>query len=520
MAGTVEPLVSFFSGETGGDTSCDSTTDWAGDVDPVLDTDIFIQGTGSLSAKTGKLVVQHIWFDIAGTVDLTDVVLYSWWFTLQIGIVGLKSEGGIRLRVESSPSDWAEWYLAGRDTWAGGWRCFPVWTGSTPDETSGTVNMAAINRIAVGWYTIKAPKLYPNIFWDAIRYGTGLRIKGGTEASPATFNDILAAEDLVANKWGILEEYEGIIYASGKLYFGSPVDGEATYFSDINEVVIFKDLPFGDFYEIILQGNATATTKIYFGSKSGEAGISGCVFRSAGASTCSIDATDPNITDLGFYGCSFFNMGTISLPPYSTTREVLNCNFEASAMVLPDTCIVKFCKFISADDAAIQIADTDHNVTDSDFIANPYAVRMPTAGTFTFDALIFTGNTIDIDNTSGGAITINATNGSNPTTYTGDTTIINTVYLTVDVEDVDGVPIENAAVRIERLSDGAELMNQYTDVNGRAQTTYNYLGDEAIEIRVRKSSPTATRYEAYTTSGTITSAGFALTVVLREDEIA
>jgi len=121
-------------------------------------------------------------------------------------------------------------------------------------------------------------------------------------------------------------------------------------------------------------------------------------------------------------------------------------------------------------------------------------------------------------------VTVNAVNGSNPSTYDnsggGTTTIVNSVYLTVYVKDEDNNPVQDAAVYIEKASDGTELMNQLSDSNGKAQTTYNYTGDTDIIVRVRKSSPGATRYFPLKTTGTITSNGFTVTTVLIKDDIA
>jgi len=510
MVATITPQLTLVS-------DCDAVEDWTGD--PTLDTEVYIQGTGSLSAKVSKITYTAM-KPLPAPADLTGQIIYAWMMTSTILGSDTKANGGTRIRVEDGAGNWREWYVAGKDTWTGGWECFAARADYGWDAQSATApDITAITAIGVV-FKMLASSTKINFWWDVVRYGTGLQVTAGTEADPATFEDIFSEDDATANKYGVIGKYEGVYYLTGKLIIGSTTEGVATYFKDASQIIVFKDKPFGVFYEIEILGNATATTKVYFGTKSGEVGISGCVFKPAGDSKYKFTATNTNITDLGIYGCTFLDADTISLPTYSTTREVLSSSFEACATVLISTCTVKFCKFINADDAGAEISSTTLNMTDSDFITCPYGVRITVTGTFTFDALMFTGNTVDIDNTSGGAVTVNCVNGSNPTTYTGDTTIVNVVYLTVDVIDEDLNPIQDAAVYIERISDGATLMNELTDVNGRAQETYNYLGDEDIIVRIRKSSPTATRYLPIETSGTITSAGYTLTAVLYEDTIA
>jgi hypothetical protein len=171
------------------------------------------------------------------------------------------------------------------------------------------------------------------------------------------------------------------------------------------------------------------------------------------------------------------------------------------------------------------MASTAHHITDSKFIGCPKAVHIPNSGTYTFDALTFSGSSYDIYNTSGGIITINCVNGSNPSSTlneptTGTINIINTVYLTIDVKNIAGTMIPNASAYIENAASTAVLMNKLTDANGRAQETYNYTGTVNINVRVRKSSTAATRYIPMDTSGVITSAGYSLTAVMTEDIIA
>ena len=107
--------------------------------------------------------------------------------------------------------------------------------------------------------------------------------------------------------------------------------------------------------------------------------------------------------------------------------------------------------------------------------------------------------------------------------YTGTVSLVNTVNLTITVKDEAGAAVENAQVSIHEGTDpaapGSELMNLDTNVSGIATTTYNYGGDQAILIRIRKSSTGSTRYITVATAGTIVSTGFSLARTLVIDGI-
>ena len=518
MAGTITTDLALFTGATGGSSAADALTDWTA-TGGVVDTVAFVQGTGSIYTYSAATTTVRTWAFASVATNVTDKVIYFWFALGKVAWLNTKAAGGVTLRIESSATDYLQWNIAGSDTLPhNGFICHCVHVNTTPDASGGTCDKTAINK-----FTITANGSFPGkayLWVDAVRNGTYLQIKAGTEASPAIFEDFITAEQTVANQWGVIGKVEGIYFTQGKIYIGSTTSGEATYFKDLNKVLVFKDTKvLVDFYDILIQGNATATTKVYFGAKSGAAGISGCVLRSAGVPKYKFTATDANITNLGVYGCSFFDTNTVSLPVYSATREVLNTNFEACAMVLLSTCIVQNCNFISTDDAGARVTDTSDPPysKNSNFISCPYGTRIPNAGTYKFDNLKFSGSTsADIDNTSGGLVTVNCVNGANPTTYTGNTVINNYVDVTVTVKDEAQTNIQGTSVRVSKLDETVVYMSELTDINGIATESINYPGAVGLRIRVRKSS-TGIRYIPIETTGVMTTTGFALTVTLYVD---
>lgn len=635
-----------------------------------IDTDAKVEGAACLYVKYTSSGAKEVTFTPTTNLNLTNTCIYFWVGWASKSMPNTKALGGLAIRLYTDATHWSEWLVAGNDTLPhNGWVCHIVDTSTTPD-TTGTYPVT-INNVDIIY--LKANLLKAgNFYWDVFRYGTLMTITGGDSTTPATFADMLATD--VANAYGFISLSEGVYFLQGAFQIGTTTASTPTYFKDTSKVLAFTDKNVvASRYTITVVGNAsgTDTTKVYLGTKSGTQGISGCVFKPAGATKYIITATNEDIDDLGLYGCSFIDAGTISLPTYSATREVLNCNFEGCAEILPDTCTMTYCNIISSDDRGLRIV-ASHHVTNCSFIGCPRAIHIPSAGTYSFDYMNFTVNIYDIDNSSGGTVTVNSSNSTSPpSTYinsvvdnqenndtdnsfggtttrvgqlktisnkkvvrlshflkkfgsptgnvtftvrkvsddsvlqsivlsdasiltttniwyekefvfpptisesirlcvehTGDvsnyiiarrqnsdvkadeylcsyegawffnqsndyaykallhdstvtTSIINTVYLTVDVEDEAGNPVIGAAVYIEKASDKTVLMNELTVLTsgkGRAQADYNYAPPPfAINVRVRKSTVGGTRYVPISTTGEVGANGYTLTAVLIVD---
>ena len=526
MPGTVVTDLAFFTGATGGSTSnCDQITDWV--TAPTLDLITFIQGIGALSAKVSKATFTSV-FSLVAAVNLTGKVIYVW--AMCSGKMDTKANGGFRVRVENAAGQFGEWYLAGSDTWAGGWTPWTVHT-STAFAPGATIpDVTAITKVGIVFKTIGSATAV-NCWWDAMRYGTYIGVKGGTDVSPATLQDIIDQENLVDNKWGVLSEYEGVFITQGKLIIGSTTAQDNTYFKDTSErILIFPDKPFpSDFYEIKLQGNTAAPptyfTKVFFGEKVGGTGVRGVTIRAASsAKPFKVTASDTNITEYGFYGCSFYQASDITLQAYSTVKEFLGCSVSKSAEMLPDTGIVKDCTIMSATNRGIRMASASHHITDSKFISCPHSVHCPVSIAVPFTSLQFFGTNgtdkWDIEHSVAGTLTVNWT-GYQPQyvdeTGGGNTVFYNYVDLTIYVKDEAQQNISGASVRVSKLDNNTVVyMNEVTDVNGIAYESINNPGTVNLRIRARKST-TGTRYIPMETTGQMTATGFALTVTLYKD---
>ena len=233
-----------------------------------------------------------------------------------------------------------------------------------------------------------------------------------------------------------------------------------------------------------------------------ESNVSLTLTKTASASG-TITATFTDKTEI--IGCTFNNFGTVT----TNGAYIYNTTFQNLATTAPILANV-----------AINIDSTTQmngNVVNCKFINCNRAIRITTAGSYTFDALTFSGNNYDIENSSAGAVTITLLNGSNATTYintNGGTTTINSPK-TFTVTNI----INGSSVRLVKQSDLSTLGNvtvvgaspsgltnmtvtSDTQNAGRYTATYsyNYTSDIPIYVIVFN-----TAYQAIRTTTTLTS---------------
>ena len=453
---------------------CESTSGWSGGST----NDAFkLEGLYCLGDKVSEALGTLRTYAFGSNQDMSNGEhIYAW--ILCQGKPDTKANGGIRIYVEDSSGNYGYWYVGGNDNYPGGWICYVLDPSSAYTNGSGTINTASIAKVGIQFKMLsKALGNNPNVFWDAWRYGKGLRITSGL-ADQIDFDDIVAEEEN-DNYWGIIRKVNGVFYIQGQLTFGNSSSGSID-FIDKGELIVFIDSEFinTNFYEINILANAGGTTNFVLGEKSGGRGISGC-FLKAGTKIFKFTATDANIDKLLIYGSTFYKAGQVLFPANSVNRETINCNFEECGEISANTFVMEFCNIINAVDGGLRLSSISHNVINSNFINCPRAIEIDTTGTYSFNALKFAENTLDIDNTSGGLVTVNCSNGSNPATYSGNTDIQNTKMLTLT-----GL-IENSEVRIFE----AGTINELGGIENSSTSfiyEYSYVPETYIDIVVHK----------------------------------
>ena len=493
---------------------CEALGTWSGET-PAVVGDFYKQGSNCLGFIVRGVGNQDS--SRTGNWDLSGTKHFRYWFMT----VAFKELNWVQFFVSDGANTGYYDVLAIAD-YPGGW--FNVVVDLSRNVDAGTKpNMASITEIGFRYNNSAQGKQAQNTWIDHLCICDGLIAYGDDAGSPFDFADILAADENVSNGWGMIRKIGGVYYLVGDVTLGDAIGTNSCDFKDTSQLIVFEDRKVNsNLYNITAVGNATGITKFQLGSKSGVNGIQGCTIKSEGTSKYDVICTDTDVSDFKLYGCTFNDADSISLPLVGTNREVISCNFEACGEVLANTCKVQYCKIISSDTRGIRMSSTSHGIIDCDFIGCPDGINIPNAGTYTFSNLQFSGNTKDVEWSGTGDLTINITDGGDTPTWrkTGggnDPTINNNVWLRIYVKDEQGNNIQNAQTSIHKTSDDSQLMNEDTDVNGKAEEQFNYVSDTDIYIDVRKSSEGATKYKPFYGTGKITTIGFTLTIRLMQD---
>ena len=570
MAATVVTDFSFTN-------DAESVTNWVaykisgtgGDPSAALEADVFIQNANSISCTVNK---QRVWlyYDNSGGTQLDfstsgpnelDYV-YIWFNFATPGFSQVRSSGGITIALGDSDANYYEYYIDGSDTYYGGWKRAVIHPNSaTPSVTNGSPDLANIDRIGIIADVQGSTARFTNLFVDRIDVGTKLRVydtastKIAGDNTTGTWADILAADEGTQNnKYGIVRSINDIIYVNGAIELGDGDSTNAASLDDEDRIIVWENPTYYDGAEVVscvddnwakltITGNSTAATVVTHGNKVGTGdtavGSNGCTFQSSGP-LLTVDFSETTHADtlIKTYGCKFFKAeGGIALSD-DTDHEFIGDIVDQCGQIDPSQTEIRNSVFsgttdLDGDGSAL-LWNTDIDIKNSDFLANTHATNDPHAilhtisGVYDYDNLQFSGNDYDIA-LSGSAgtdyLTINSINTANPGTYEviigSGVSILNAVFLTVDVESILGTAISGATVAIYTASGGiVQLMNEYTTPAGQAQESYNYLGTMPINIRIRKSSTGDTRYYPISAVGEIGTTGFTLTAVMSEDIIA
>lgn len=538
---------------------CD-TDNWTGDPSVGLDTDFKIEGTGCIGIDVD--IETHRMFGAAQTAtSLASNYIYAWMFSFTASTLDTKAAGGMQICVEDGSGNQSCWYVGGNDNYTGGWEVFVADTSQTPDWNSGTVaTLTNITKFGVGWKNTAKSKLTQNCFVDWMRYGTvpALTITGTNTTTDAGWSEVKSGDD--TGVFGIIKQQKGSYILKGPVQIGDSAGTATTNFTDTGTSLVFDDQPVSDtFYEINIVGNATGTTDVRLGSvvgtgddRQGTQGNSistlgpawkwdsqtdiadldsvklyGCKFEGAHAGML-FDGMS-TVANSSIISCNFVNCGAIETGSTSNGVEMLN-----SAIIDPDGTTNNYgLQF----DQTPSVGVMSTNIKYISFITSgtpttQYMTVFPYTGDYsvTWYGMNFFGDyssgtlwhglnsgtnadvTINVDTASGG--NANASEFSN--TASGTMTVNNTVTLQVKVVDGNNQAVGTAQTAIYTTT-GTQLMNEDTLGTGIATESYNYVSDTAVIIRVRKASTGATKYENFSTTGTITSSGLNVTVVLTED---
>jgi hypothetical protein len=435
---------------------------------PGSETDIVLQGAQAVSTKASSKA-GWMYFDIGAGNELDfsasgteeDQLLYIWINVTTVGILDTLANKGLAIQVGSTTANFDYWTLMGSDGngngYTGGWICAIIDISNvTATGTGGTgLNKASARYFGV-YISTTASSKSENLIIDQIMVGNGLRITG-SGATDGWQDVVDYCTDFTNRAWGMVQERAGIYYIFGHLYVGDSTQTAVTSLSD--NARIFR---FGDFQYYTGSVWATSITNGHNGFTVEDAASYTTTFQDGtlvgsdqGRSGSVWIGSDLTNTTFDLYGGS--NAASVTKMYGGTLRGIdggitwgndsdhhcYSVVFEECAQFAPVGAVkIRNCLFINTVDADAAILWNENiDIQNCQFIANTTGagVEMPSAvGTpYTYTNLTFSGNTYDVLNSSGSAITISKQGTSDPSTYEGSTvTFEATVTITITVEDI------------------------------------------------------------------------------------
>jgi hypothetical protein len=480
-------------------------------------TDVYFIRSASIGGKYAAKSGVHAIDKGSGLYDFTSggaqegELVYMWLAMTAPGTLDIKSNYGLCIRLSSgssttATSNYVDFLIAGSDDangWDGGWRCFVIDPTMTPTRYNGTISsiLASVRSLGV-WIDCSGSARADSIFINEIAIGKGLRVTG---TSTTGWKDVVDYCTTYSTRgWGMWQQREGIYYSYGKTYIGDSTSQSANVsFEDQGRVIQFGTSEYwngsswvssmptdasGIVIEDISGYTTTFTDGVIVGSNNGRSGslIQGNSLlnveldlyggANAGSLTALYGTTIKNVTgfinsgndaDHKFFGCSFLK--SVQFNPIGAP-QIRNCIFAET----------------SDADAAL-LWNENINVQNCNFIANTNgaAIEMPSdVGTpYAYTALFFSGNTYDVLNSSGSAITINKNSQSDPSTYEGSSVSFSATFTFT----VTGLEL-NTEVTIVTSGTSTVLYNvenaTTSDGTGKYQITYTHSGGATVDILI------------------------------------
>lgn len=471
----------------------DNSGNWGGTDGP--DTyNTHIQGTNSESWQVSKNATETGTWSDGGTHDMStaDTHLYLWF---KSDLTNYYTD--VRIRIISSSGNYREFIIANQTDkiWNGAWKCFVLdITGGVETGTFVSSSVTSISVI-VDNSTSGNIRSVINNWIDVIRYGTGLTATG------TTFNitDIAADDELEANKYGVLENLDDIIFCQGKLIIGN--GATTTTFNTDNEVLVFRDLPYiiSGYYDFKLEGSGNVSN------------ITALTIRSSGTSVVArvtIDATD-NTSDVNIDGISVTRASLVS---FSSSSDVQNFTLNDCEQITPNTGVFKtgtILNYVGTTGALLWPSD-DSNISDISFFICDNDIEYDATSdttTPTLTNILHDDNAgdFDVNNTSGSSVTFALSGTSNGNSYnTGGSlvTFSSSSTLTLTVRDEAGAFINLAHCYIDDNNLTPFIMNQDSNASGVATTSWTGGAVVGATWRVRKYG-----YKPYTAIADVPASG-------------
>lgn len=465
---------------------------------------IMYEHTSSVSVPAnGAVLIHHLW---AAPPALNTI-----------------ANGGVHIMVGNSLGIFFAWDCSGSDFLPapkGGWANYAINPGiGSPDDTVGSP-ATPYDTFGMAVSATAQARGNPNAV-NAIRYGRcESRFTYGEATDYATFDGFGDVDSAIANKWSLIDPVEGGYKFQGLMSLG--LTGTMVDFRDSNaNISIANTINVTSAFNAIEVHNASSNVEWTAINISALGTISKGTFEMINNATVSKT------------NCTFTDMNTFI---YQSNATLTNTIYRRCGQVTQGGATINGCNFDSSSAAvSLNVSNLD-NISNCDFTSDGsnHAMELTSAhagNTYALSNTSYSGYAASngttgnecIYNNSGGAVTINITNGGDTPTIRNGTSATTTVNNAVDLEingvKTDSEPTNYVRCRIEKTSDGTMIMNEEAqtavgDGTYKATEAYNYAADVPVTIRARYKG-----YLPFETTGTITSTGLKVTAVWIEDSI-
>jgi len=323
------------------------TDNWTGDATLGVDTDFYVEGSGSIAFDV-DIETLRVFGASQTATNLSNTAIYAWLMVMTAPTLDTRAAGGMQICLRDNSGNESYWYVGGSDTYKGGWQCFSIHTGAAPDSNNGTnANLSSITNIGVGFKCTAKSKLADNCYVDYIRYGNDpMTVTGGTLGAPDDFDALVTADDAVVA--GFIRKRGGSYFLVGPVQFGT-TGNDNLFFEDKDQIVIFDDMKVSStHYKISVVGSSAGTTSFQLGDSVGTGsntlGSNPSIIKSIGK-PWTLEVSDKDI--------DVFNL-------YSVTLSAGSAAVIGGAAVLGTACKIVDCTFNDMNYVELDVDDSSY----------------------------------------------------------------------------------------------------------------------------------------------------------------
>jgi hypothetical protein len=494
-------------------------------------TDTFLQGgesfAGAYSNRAGfQYYRTAVSYDFSeGTGDFGQFI-WIWVNCPTLGLLETRDNKGLAIRIGSTLTAYTDYYIGGRDDsngWLGDWKCFvidPNIAGTL--DTGGGLDITNVNYIGV-WIETIANAKGDNIFIDQIAIARGLEITGTWDnvTYSGAWEEVEAyCSNYSVRALGNFQSKSGIYYMQGSINIGDSTQTQATVFEDSNKVIKFDTSEFWNGSAWVSTYTSTSSIGIRILDSTGfsteftdgvpvgtDNGRNGCTYIGGAESvnqrmSFQASTTQNASSFVRLYGTTIRNArGTVSFGS-SSNDKILGATIASSSQLVTggpalirNSIISGFTTALTTEAALLYSSGTD--IQDCSFISNDYAIEIGTGTSTDFTNLIFSSNTVDVNNQTGATHTINKLGTTNASTSSGSTVVfVGLKTLTVNNIQVD------TELRIYSYTDINDP-NTYTELAGIESIGTVTAGDNGFTTPVLANGVYSTTLSYNTGAGDI-----------------